>query len=547
MSAFQTQLEIQKSRRSAGCRWLVHAGRLALVMILMGALAAPASADEVLAPDSPADLAAAKAPQMSPAEMRAFEERFEQRREAVARVHLKPYEPAISPVADPDTPPVAIYGERVSRRAPDDLFIGRNRRNATAGTAANSDIAEPAAINNLNQVLYAGNRSHVERSTNHGVSYTSFALPAGPADAPILCCDNDMAIDPVTRTGFHSYLYINAAQTNGVFRIFVKSPANLATTLCTYTFDPAGAANNIVPDYPHIAQSLNYVYVSINAESFARMYRIDKSRLINCQSLSFTVYDQPSTLVGLRVWTPATGGDNRTFMMWVQHDTPTQMRVFKWLETSAQPTFVVRNVGASVFANPDCGGGIGNFDFIELAPAWDIRGSRTRCTMASGVDQPTHVLDCYSPSAPMANRPQAFLRGTTFRLSDSVLVAENDLFSPNMCWSYPAMVSNTRGNVGLSLAGGGRAGAGGTAVRGWVGLKTPSGIETRLVAAGVANRSDGRFGDYFTIQRYQGCETFFGATSYAWDEAPVLNGSDVNARWVEFGRSGNEQCWADNQ
>ena len=109
------------------------------------------------------------------------------------------------------------------------------------------------------------------------------------------------------------------------------------------------------------------------------------------------------------------------------------------------------------------------------------------------------------------------------------------------------MVSNTRGNVGLSLAGGGRAGGSAPAVRGWVGLKTPAGIDTALVAAGVANRASGRFGDYVTIQRYQGCQAFFGATSYAWDESPVIDGSDVNARWVEFGRSGNSQCWANNQ
>ena len=490
MRAFHAQFEIQKGDGQKRSRRLMLAGRPAWVIALLAALAAPAFADETLAPNSPAEFAAARAPEMSPAEMRAFEERFAERREAEARAFSKPYEEAIDPAGDPDTPPVDVSGEEASGSAPHDLFIGRNRRNTTAESAANSAIAEPAAINNRNQVLYAGNRFHVERSVNHGATYASFALPAGPADAPILCCDNDMAIDPVTRTGFHSYLYINAPQTNGVFRIFVKSPANLATTLCSYTFDPAGAANNIVPDYPHIAQSRNYVYVSINAGSFARMYRINKSRLINCQSVSFTVYDQPSTRVGLRVWTPATGGDTRMLMMWVQHDTPTRMRVFRWPEASAQPTFVVRNVRASVFSNPDCRGGIGNFDFIELASAWDISGARTRCTMASGVDQPTPVLDCYSPSAPMANRPQAFLRGTTFRLSDSALVVQNDLFSPNMCWSYPAMVSNTRGNVGLSLAGGGRAGGGAPSVRGWVGLKTPAGIDTATASApGVSARA----------------------------------------------------------
>jgi hypothetical protein len=230
-------------------------------------------------------------------------------------------------------------------------------------------------------------------------------------------------------------------------------------------------------------------------------------------------------------------------MMWVQNETSTSMRVFNWNQADAAPTSVVRNVAPSRFVNPDCRGGIGNFDFIERGTAFSIAGFRTRCTMASGVDQATPVLICYNFSAPQAGRPHAYLRGTTFRISDRVLISQPDIFSNNSCWGYPAMTSNTRGNLGMSLAFGGRTGGGGPAVRGVVLLRTLGGTSSVFVSTGVANRSDGRYGDYSTIQRYETCRAWFGATAYSWDSSPVDAANDVDARWVEFGREGDLPCY----
>ncbi|MGH6934516.1 MAG: hypothetical protein ACREEE_19040, partial [Dongiaceae bacterium] len=430
---------------------------------------------------------------------------------------------------------------------PNTLRIGRNAKNLNAEAAANSTLAEPAAINNRNQVLYAGNFSHLERSTNHGVSYTALSIPAGPADAPIRCCDNDMTVDDTTRTGFHAYLYINAAQTNGVVRIFVKSPANLGTTLCSYLIDPAGAANNITPDYPHVAVSNLNVYLTINAigagGNFARIYRFNKAQMRSCVATSTQTFTQPTGAIGQRVWVPAGGGFPFSRMMWVQHQNSTSMRVFNWNQADAAPTSIVRAVASSNFVNPDCRGGIGNFDFIERSTAFSIVGFRTRCAMASGVDQATPVLACYNHSAPQAGRPHAYLRGTTFRISDRVLISQPDIFSNNACWGYPSMSSNTRGNIGMALAFGGRTGGGGAAVRGVVLLKTLSPASAVFVSTGVANRSDGRYGDYVTTQRYQGCAAWFGATAYSWDSSPVDAANDVDTRWVEFGREGDLACY----
>lgn len=505
----------------------------------------------MLAPDNQADVALAKAPTMSAAEQEDFLRRFYARREAQASTAIA----APAAMVDPQTAGGVRYiapSDPVStgRRSelPDTLQIGRNSKNLNAELAANSTLAEPAAINNRNHVLYAGNFAHVEVSFNHGASFHALSIPAGPADAPIQCCDNDMAIDEGTRTGFHSHLYINAAQTNGVVRIFVKDPGNIGRTKCSYTIDPAGAANNILPDYPHMAVSEAHLYLTINADSttgtdFARIYRFNKAQMRDCVSTATQTFDQPTGTIGTRVWVPASGGDLQSRMMWVQNESTTTMRVFNWNAADAAPTSVVRTVAASVFSNPDCRGGTGNFDFIERSTAFSIAGFRTRCAMASGIDQGTPVLTCFNFSAPQTNRPNAYLRGTTFRISDRMLIAQPDIFSNNACWGFPSMSSNSRGNIGMSLAFGGRNGGGGNAVRGVVMLRTPAGASSVFVSGGAANGSDGRYGDYVTTQRYQGCNAWFGATAYSWDSAPVDAADDVDARWVEFGREGDRACY----
>ncbi|MPZ56600.1 MAG: hypothetical protein GEU91_08925 [Rhizobiales bacterium] len=433
------------------------------------------------------------------------------------------------------------------------LLIGRNVKNTLAEAAGNSTLAEPAAINNRRRVLYAGNFRHIERSTNHGVTYVASSFPAGPADAPTVCCDNDMVMDDATKIGFNSTLYVNPALTNGVVRIFVRPPS-LGAANCFYTIDPAGRANNILPDYPHIAVSRNFLYLSINAlpttgTGFARMYRFNLAQMRSCAAVAFTTFTVSHATFGQRVWVPAEGAYNQTRMLWTQHDNATTIRIFDWQEAAAAPVQVTRAVQASNFSNPDCRGGIGNFDFIQRSTAWSIAGFRTRSTVARGNHQPTGLLAVYWHSAPTGGLTQAHVRAAVFSLAGLGLLNQPHIFNQNFCFGYPAVTGNIFGDIGLSIAWGGRAGGGGFAVRAGVGIDddfTPGlGFFGTVfpTAIGVANRSDGRYGDYHTIHPYQPCDRWFGATNYAWDSAPVDSAADVNARWVEFGREANLSCY----
>ena len=517
-------------------------------LLLVSTTLATMAGDFMLKPEKASEVAAAKAPSLTAVQREKLLQRIQETRERAATTAVPA---AGGPEASeiPSATDVAPSDPGALSEAADTLRIGRNLRNTLAQASANSTLAEPAAINNRAQVFYAGNFSHIERSTNHGSTYTALTLPAGPSDAPISCCDNDMAVDEATKTGFHAYLYVNSATDNGAVRIFVKNPTNLGSTKCSYLIDPGGANNDILPDYPHIAVSRNKVYLTINGlkkagGSFARIYRFDMAQMRNCVTTSTQSFTQNEGAIGQRVWVPAGGGYTQTRMMWVQNESSTSMRVFNWNEADALPSSVVRTVASSNFTNPDCRGGTGNFDFIERSTAWGIAGFRTRCTMASGVDQTTPVLTCYNHSAPQGSaRPNSYLRGTVFRISDRALLSQPDIFSTLACWGYPAMDSNNRGNVGMSLAYGGKNGGGGAAVRGVVRLSTTAGNTSTFASTGVANRSDGRYGDYSTIHRYMGCSAWFGATAYSWLSSPVDAASDVDARWVEFGREGDLRCY----
>jgi len=96
---------------------------------------------------------------------------------------------------------------------------------------------------------------------------------------------------------FHSDLYINASQSNGVVRIFVRRTPPAAASF--FNIDPAGAANNILPDFPKLGLTKRFLYLTINAVGggggFARIYRFNIDQMSDCVATSFL--HSPSRLV----------------------------------------------------------------------------------------------------------------------------------------------------------------------------------------------------------------------------------------------------------
>lgn len=233
------------------------------------------------------------------------------------------------------------------------------------------------------------------------------------------------------------------------------------------------------------------------------------------------------------------------------------MRIFSWPESAAAPSQAVRAIAASNFTNSDCRGGTNNTDWIERSTSFSIRGFRLRGVAAPSARGGQGVLAFYWNVGRDAAHTQGHVHSAVFSLAGLNLVAQPHIFNQGFCFGYPVVTSNSRGDIGLSIALGGRAGGGGgagTAVRGAVGIddEFTTGIgffgTVFTTAAGTHNPPPGpasdpapRFGDYFTIHPYEPCEKWFSATNYA-----LLNGANVasiNSRYVEFGRQQSRRCY----
>ncbi|HEX8343579.1 MAG TPA: hypothetical protein VF657_02375 [Actinoplanes sp.] len=424
----------------------------------------------------------------------------------------------------------------------DVLLVRRNQRN-TRATAVSSTLVEPAAANEANSVFYTGN-TFASSSIDNGVNWAAVTIPAGPADAPSACCDQDVVRAHSRDRIFSIMLYTNAATTNGVVRIFVRNAPN-AAALCSYTIDPGGTADNVLPDYPHLAVSANFLYLSSNnltagAWTGAQVRRFDLTQMSACVTANTNTFTHTGT-VGQRILTPVEGAGNLTAMYFAAIESTSSMRVFTWLESSASVTSVVRTTATSTFANPDCRGGTGDFDFIERTTSWSAAGFRMRGTVHGA------NVAWFWNAAAGGGITQAHVRGADFRRSDSVLLTQPTIHNEAFCFAYPSVSGNAIGDIGISLASGGKAGGLGTAAQGYVGVDdTPAdGIHfgtVSLTASGTHNRADGRYGDYFTVRTNARCTNAYVATNYA-----LLNGNTtsahVNARYVEFGSSLDSACF----
>jgi hypothetical protein len=146
-----------------------------------------------------------------------------------------------------------------------------------------------------------------------------------------------------------------------------------------------------------------------------------------------------------------------------------------------------------------------------------------------------------------AGHTQAHLHSAIFTEPGLALLPSPAVFNSTFCFGYPTLGANAFGEFGLSVAFGGRAGGGGTAARGGIAVDDAGSAgntfsSVTVTAGGTHNRSDGRFGDYFTVRRNDNaCPHGWNATNYALSGGNTAP-SHVNARNVQFRSSLRPAC-----
>jgi hypothetical protein len=434
---------------------------------------------------------------------------------------------------------------------PNAFTIGRNSFNDraddnTCGTG--NTLAEPAAANEGGHVYYTGNTTHQEFSINGGATWTcAAAYPAGPAEAPTPFGDTDVIYDHSRGVTFHSVLYVaftGGTVTNGIIRLFVRNNINQADN-CFYDIDTDPGATNVLDDYPHLGLSNNFLYISANRVQRpagpwlgAYMERDNLDQLVDCGFVNFNFINFTNNS-DQRILVPGHGARDVMYFAWV--NTTSQWRVFSWADNSGTVFDNLLNVGTMTFGDPDCRGGTNNADWADNL-AFQITGFNVRTTVGND------FVSVWAPTAADTAHTQAHVHGAVFRIgtsqTDLSLVQQPVVFNTTNCVGIPIPGVNDRGDIGMAIAFGSRAGGGGTAVGTVVLMKDeftpgPGGFSAAFVATGTHNPT--RFGDYFTVRRDAPCGEWFDATAYALSGGTAL--ANVNARYVEFGRGRDAQCY----
>ncbi len=453
-------------------------------------------------------------------------------------------------VDDPPTEAVPIGGPQADAGRPtgrvaglaktvDAFVLGKSVTNPNLPLAGQTIVVEPSVSNQSLNVFYLSN-DRADFSSDGGTTFTQLNIPAGPPDAPNFCCDQTIVYDPSHSMWIWSRLYVNAGSSNGVVHISVIK--NAPTVACTYKYDPGGSADNMLPDYPQIGLSDDFFWQSTSefqngAWIRSRMRRIPLDVLATCPaSLNAEIVTWNGD--SKRVWTPVRGASD--VMFWGAFENSSELRIWSWPESAPTATSVVRTVQPTNFVDSDCRGGNNNLDWIE-AKGWGIAEGFLRGAVARGPR-----LQFYWNGGADATHPQAYIRSAVFDLPGTTLLAEPNINNDTFCYGYADVHPNARGDLGLSLALGGRTGGGGRALAGAVAIEdefTPGfSLGTVFVTTNGTDMPNGqRYGDYLSVKPHEPCTLWWTAANYAFSGGG--GATNLVGRYLQFGRERDERCW----
>jgi len=390
---------------------------------------------------------------------------------------------------------------------------------ATADSA--SHVCEPSVAMNGDVVFYTGNW-FAARSTDGGQTflhidpYTAFPDPAGMG----FCCDQVVHYIKKIDTFVWLLQYSETAQGNNIQRLAFATTAEVRQDQWRL-FDISSQSlglPGVFLDFPDIAVGTNKLYVTMNgfrgnAWDSTILVRLPlagiKSGTINADR--FISRDNFNFRVAQNCGTTA---------YFASHNTSSQIRVFKWRESAAQPTFKDVDVatwdeGNFSSTTPD------NHNWLERA---DPR--MTGATMAHG-----ELWFAWGSNRGGANnRPHPFVQIARLKASNQTLLQNVDLWDPQSAICYAALNTNSRKEVGVSYAIGGPA----RHPSHVVGILTGTRREVQTFA-GNRGPGDGKWGDYLTVRRAYPDQKLFVAAGFTLQAGSGTR--DATPNLTIFGRS----------
>ncbi len=400
-------------------------------------------------------------------------------------------------------------------------------------------VAEPS-IGSNGRIIYLSGNKFASVSGDYGNTwtwvdpFTKFPVPAGLSQ---FCCDQSVFHDRTHNMTFWLLQYHRVNPTVSGHNAITLAVAHgqketFDGTWTTYTITPQQtepvlyAAENWWFDYPDVAVSNNYLYITINPNNLTQdavAFRLSLDTLAAGAALP---NPWPHFIAPQGFLRPTQGATDT--MYFVQHIDNMTLRLWTWPEATPSPTYVDRTVNAwnNTVAHATCADGNNwlAYSLNVVQAAWVAAGK----------------IGAMWNSAEGGGFAYPQVRWALFNLSGLGLFDQGEIFSPNFAWAFPSANINDRGEVGGTIGAGCGNNSGAVQLQAWLSDSINGNVlqplENVTVAVGTNGPADHRWGDYYVTRRMVPYSNTFLGTGI------VMNGgSDSLHTAVHFVWFGREQ------
>jgi hypothetical protein len=310
-------------------------------------------------------------------------------------------------------------------------------------------IAEPSVAQNRLSIYYTGN-VFAARSNNLGTSWASI----NPfVDFPQMCCDQDVVYDQ--NHGVYLWFRQGRAQTNGENTV-ILSVSKDTITWTSYRLSPPrvnSAWSGQWFDYPHLALSNNYLYISTNTfknpppNSFFTqtvMFRFNLNDLSHALPVHYQYYWTTRQFT----FTPVQGA--KDIMYWATHD-PTALGVreviYRWPDNGP--------ITATTVGVPAWSFGARNMVCFAPDPAHTNWCGRSDSRIIGGwisIDMRTgrEMIGFLWNAKQGGAFRYPYIDVATFFVTPNIVYRANaNIFNQNFAWMYGFISPNAKGELGL--------------------------------------------------------------------------------------------------
>jgi hypothetical protein len=407
-------------------------------------------------------------------------------------------------------------------------------QNSSISVGSNASVIdEPAHATNGKYVFFTGNW-YAAKSSNGGAG---FAYLNPYADFPDFCCDQDVVQDPARNLII--WFRQGVKDNTGVNKIKIGASTNGGVSFATYTYLPTGFDPTLTGqwiDYPHLAMSNNFLYLTINtfngnSATGKLLIRIPLNELAAAATIHPVVWKETTGVT----WTPVQGA-REIMYLGSPFSSAGQFKVYSQPESSTNLTSVTKTIPAwtSTTRNsahcltPNGRNPCGRTDH-RLTAGWVSKG----------------VIGFFWNVKEGGGFPYPYINAATFKESDKSVLGRPYIFNTGYAFQYGAAAPNARGDIGIAcFVEGGSQGYPRLVVGmddDYTAASTPwaLGIAASSTNWGLDNGGQEGSGDYLRVRAHNPAPTIWTTSAYIGTGSPVT----YVGKYVVFGRERETRSW----